>query len=601
MPKENIIEQTLKGKRKSPVRKHNVWIDGRWIMYAPSHGVGSVSHEVREWGGRWEKQHQAFRLPRLTRFIRKIHEFDSDATMTTDVKRYLNQPWEEKDNEVWSAIWYDSWHRGYNNLYPYQKEALHALATRSYHGVLLTLSPGLGKTPTSIVAAEHYMAEFGESQRILVVAPLSLLHNWEREILTWASDPRIEVCHQVPPTEDRSVRWTVANYDTVLERTKDQTSGRTLVTGNLNEDWDLEWDVVIFDESVLLKNRKAKRTQACRTLARVAKRVWLLSGAPITRDNSDLWAQMNIMEPDYFTSFWRYAEESCVVVKTQWSMGEIMGSRKDFDTRSEYPELLFVRNQEEVFDDLPEYIFKDVEIELHPKQAKAHQDVLDVWVHELEENRDKRVEVTAVIAMLTRLQQITSNLYNLETTGTSWPDYSAKADYVEQLLDLGDVEWPTLIWCHHRPGAHALRDRLLKLAKSKESAMYKRRVELVLGGTKGADDIIEDFKAGKVDVLILGITVGKYGHTLSNAHTIVTYDKTWDSDAWFQMLHRAAGARAKLAGHHHRPLLINPRCRGTVDDYVELNLAGKLPGMARMTGADLAKILRSLGEEHVHV
>jgi SNF2 family DNA or RNA helicase len=605
--KENIIEQTLKGKRKTPVRKHHVWVDGRWIMYAPSHGVGSVAHEVKEWGGRWEKNHQAFRLPRLTRFVRKISEFDPDATMVRDLKYLIVDPWEQRDWECFQALDPTD---PYTHLYPFQQEAVHALTTRSFHGVMPVLSPGLGKTPTSIVAADIFMAEHGESQRALVVAPLALLKNWVREItgtqlrnpFQWSTDPRIEVCHQVPPTEDRSVRWTVANYDTVLERAKDQTSGRTLVTGNLNEAWDLEWDVVIFDESVLLKNRKAKRTQACRTLARAAKRVWLLSGAPTTRDNSDLWAQMNLMEPDYFTSFWRYAEESCVVVKTQWSQGEIMGSRRDFNTREEYPDLLFVRNQEEVFDDLPEYIFKDVEIELHPKQAKAHQDVLDVWVHELEENRDKRVEVTAVIAMLTRLQQITSNLYNLETTGTSWPDYSAKADFVEQLLDLGDVEWPVLIWCHHRPGAHALRDRLVKLTKKRnnDSAMRGRRVELVLGGTKGADDIIEDFKAGKIDVLILGITVGKYGHTLSNAHTIVTYDKTWDSDAWFQMLHRAAGARAKLAGHRHRPLLINPRCRGTVDDYVELNLAGKLPGMARMTGADLAKILRSLGEEHVY-
>ena len=65
------------------------------------------------------------------------------------------------------------------------------------------------------------------------------------------------------------------------------------------------------------------------------------------------------------------------------------------------------------------------------------------------------------------------------------------------------------------------------------------------------------------------------------------------------MLHRAAGARAKIAGYTHRPHLINPRCRGTVDDFVELNLAGKLPAMADMTGADLAKILRSLGEDHV--
>lgn len=570
-------------------------------MYSPSHGIGSVAREMREIGGRWEKKTQAFRLPRLTRMVRFLSEFDPDASMVPDLKRHLKGTWEETDSEVWRAIWHDSWHQGYDKLYPYQKEAVHALATRPYHGELLTLSPGLGKTPTSIVAAEHYMAEFGNSQRILVVAPLSLLHNWEREIERWASDTRVEVCHQESPTEDRSVRWTVTNYDSIMERIKDPTSNRTVVTGNLKEEWDLDWDVVIFDESVLLKNRKAKRTQAARTLARAAKRVWLLSGAPITRDNSDIWAQFNIMEPDYFTSFWRYAEEACVVVKTQWSMGEILGSRKDFDTRHEYPEIMFVRNQEEVFEDLPEYLYQEVEITLDPRQAKAHEDVLQTWIHELEENRDKRVEVTAVIAMLTRLMQITSSLYNLETTGKEWPDVSAKADYICEELNNGEFELPALVWVHHRPGAHALRDRLVKLTKKKESAMYGKRIELVLGGMKKgvADTLIEEYKAGKIDVLLMGLTVGKFGHSLAVTRTAVYFDKVWDVDALVQSFHRVAGARAKITGYTHKPRLITLRCRGTVDDFVELNLAGKLPSIARITGADLSKMLRALGEDLV--
>jgi len=363
---------------------------------------------------------------------------------------------------------------------------------------------------------------------------------------------------------------------------------------------------VILDESVLLKNRKSKRCSAIRTLARSAKKVWLLSGAPITHDNSDEWAQFNIIEPDYFSAFWRFTEEVCVVTSSTWSQWNIEGSRHDFSFRREYPELVFVRNQEEVQEQipgppgLPEYIYQDVELKLTTRQQKAHDDVLTAWLHELEENRDKRVEVTAVIAMLTRLQQITSNLYNLETTGHSWPDESAKADFVEALCQTGEVEWPILIWTHHRPGAEALLQRLRKLSKNKKdgSHMYGRRVEKVVGGTKNTDQLVEEFKAGKIDVLLFGITVGKYGHTLANAHTVVPYDKTWDSDAWFQMLHRAAGARAKISGYTHRPLLINPRCRGTVDDFVELNLAGKLPAMADMTGAQLSKILRSLGEEH---
>jgi Superfamily II DNA/RNA helicases, SNF2 family len=586
--RQNAVTRAL-SPAKPKQRDCDVWIEGRWVHYAPTF---SPAPEVAEWGGRWDKKKQAYRLPRLTRILQKILQYDPDARFSGDAKRWADQEWEGKDKEVAQAL---SWsHENYQNLYPYQMTACKSLVTRPFHGEMLALSPGLGKTPTSIVAADQWVEEYGDSFRVCVVAPLSLLRNWEREILKWSGDPRVEVCHQEPPTDDRSVRWTVTNYDTIMERVKDQNTNRWSASGNLKEDWDLDWDVVIFDESVLLKNRKSKRVSAARTLARNAKRVWLLSGAPITRDNSDIFSQFQIMEPDYFTSFWRFANEFCVVVQTPWSQGTIMGSRHNIHVREEFPDLMFVRNQEQVLPDLPEYIFKDIELQLHPKQKKAHDDVITDWIHELEENRDKRVEVTAVIAMLIRLQQITSNLYNLETTGTPWPDYSSKADFVEEVLDEGEVEWPVLIWTHHRPGAKALHDRLTKRTKKKDSALFGRRVALVYGGTRGADQTIEDYKAGKIDVLILGIQVGKYGHTLVNTRTVITYDKTWDSDAWFQMLHRV-----RRNGLTHSPLVLNPRCRGTVDDFVELNLAGKLPAMASLTGAGLAGILRSLGEDRV--
>jgi SNF2 family DNA or RNA helicase len=579
------------GKKKVEAKRDfDLYQEGKFLYYHPTF---SPSDEIKELSGvRWDRRRQAWRLPRLTRAVTRVRTLDPDARVA-QLGPLSTGDWAKTDLEVTRS--FEFYPARYKDLYPFQKESVHALTTRAYHGTGLILSPGLGKTPTSIIAADTWCAERGESQRVLVVAPLALVRNWEREILKWSADPRVEVCHGVGPTPDRSVRYTVTNYDTLHERQRDHTTGIVKPTGNLNEDWDLDWDIVIFDESVLLKNRKSKRAQACRTLAATAQKVWLLSGAPTTRDNSDLWQQMNIMEPEFFTSFWGFAKEFCIVVETPWSQFEIMGSRRNVVVRDEFPEMLVVRNQDDVLPDLPEYIFQDIELELQPRQKKAHEDLMTQWLHELEENRDKRVEVTAVIAQLVRLQQVTSNLYNLETTGTSWPDCSAKADFVQDLLKIGSVEWPVLIWTHHRPGARALYERLTKIAKSKKGeALKDRRIELVYGGVKNADAIIEDYKAGKVDVLILGIQVGKYGHTLTNTRTVVAYDKTWDSDAWFQMLHRV-----RRHGLKHSPLFITLRCRGTIDDYVELNLAGKLPPMADMTGAQLARILRSLGEDHV--
>lgn len=613
MPQKNAVQRMLHPKEEVQ-HPCNVWVDGRWLYYHPTL---ASSPEVREWGGRWDKRLEAWRLPALVRMARKVAKYDEDATFSLPA-----QVLEVGDVEQWDAV---AWkgdlarrakkHPAWKELKPYQQQAVMAMVTRAFHGKGLILSPGLGKTPVAIVAADLFLAYKPEGTgRICLVAPLSLLDNWRREItgdqivnelmgqkkIQWSEDPRLEVCHGGVPTPDHSVRWTLTNYETPMERVKDPNTGRVSASGNLASDWELDWQLVIYDESVMLKNRKSKRTTAHRTLCRVSEQDWKLSGANITHDNSDAWAQMNMMEPDYFTSFWTFAQESCVVVKTAWTYGEIVGSRNGFSMREEYPDLLFVRNQEEVFDDLPENIFEDIELPLNKRQKKAHDDILDLWIHELETNRDKRIEVTAVIAMLVRLQQVTSNLYNLQTTGEEWPDDSSKADFIAEDLMRGDLEWPCLVWVHHRPGAFALLERLRKAAATKRGdALYGKRVELVVGGNKRhADEQISAYKSGEVDVLILGIGVGKYGHTLANSRTVYLYDKTWDSDAYFQMLHRFGGARALLAGYRHRPVVKTLRCRKTVDDFVELNLAGKLPAMASLTGADLAKLLRSLGEEY---
>jgi SNF2-related domain len=620
MAKDNVVTRTLNHvpQHKGP----NVWVEKRWLYYVPTF---FPSHEVKEWGARWEKGSESWRMPRLVRYARRIKEYDPDATFTKDALRLAKGEIEKQDAEVFWANLKDEAeaHPAWEELKDFQKLGVMAMVVRAFHGQFLLLSPGLGKTPVSIVAADLYLKFKGNSQRVCIVAPLSLLENWEREIngtqivnpllgqkqIQWSDDPRIEICHGIPPTGDRTVKWTITNYETPMERVLQSTNPkdpdadwRTLATGNLDEDWDLDWDLVIYDESVMLKNRKSLRTTSHRTLARAADRVIKNSASPVTHDNSDAWAQLNMIEPDYFSAFWRFAAESCVITESDWSKYNIEGSRHDFILREEYPELIFARAQEDVFDELPEILYEDIPLPLTKKQQKAHDDILTDWIHMLEKEPDKRVEVTAVIAMLTRLQQVTSNLYNLETTGQKWPDESTKADFVVEDLTRGDIEWPSLIWVWHRPGAQALLKRLQKLAKSPKNgdALYGKRVELVVGGMrKKADEYISAYKAGDVDVLILSIGVGKYGHTLANSKTIYAYDKTWDSDAWFQMLHRYGGARALMTGQLHSPLVKTLRCRGTVDDFVELNLAGKLPAMASMTGADLSKILRSLGEEHV--
>lgn len=58
---------------------------------------------------------------------------------------------------------------------------------------------------------------------------------------------------------------------------------------------------IIFDESHLLKNPKTKSTQAAMKLARLAKRVVLLTGTPALSRPSELFTQIQMLDPSFFT------------------------------------------------------------------------------------------------------------------------------------------------------------------------------------------------------------------------------------------------------------------------------------------------------------
>jgi len=67
-------------------------------------------------------------------------------------------------------------------LFDFQREGVGFLVERER--AMLSLSPGLGKTVTSITAAEEL---YPKVTNILVVAPLSLLYMWKAEIEKWTS------------------------------------------------------------------------------------------------------------------------------------------------------------------------------------------------------------------------------------------------------------------------------------------------------------------------------------------------------------------------------------------------------------------------------
>jgi SNF2 family DNA or RNA helicase len=435
-------------------------------------------------------------------------------------------------------------------LYGYQRDAAARLATAP-HGLVLVAAPGLGKTAMAIAAADVAVPD----DRVVIIAPASLLDTWAREIQKWARVPgstyimRGKVDHDLAS----EARWIITSWDKAV---REQAT------------WGKGWPLWILDESVLAKSRGSKRFKTLTKLRRDVQRFWLLSGSPTTRYSDDLWAQLHLLWPKAFSSYWRFAERYTVVEQTPWAR-VVTGDRVGRSAAVDNSDLVLVINEEDAGLDLPDYLFEPpLAVALEGPQLKAYKEMAKTFIAELENGTE--VIAANEASKLLRLQQIASY----------FDGHSAKRAALLEVI--GRYEPPYLIWTHWKDTSRDLEAYLTGAGINAIS---------VTGETPDRDTIIEDYKAGNTECLILSLGVGKFGHTLTNTRTVFGLDRNFSADDYYQSMHRV-----RRIGLTHRPVVVPIVAVGTVDELtVGDNLEAKLGGISRMTRSDLASLLKGLG------
>jgi SNF2 family DNA or RNA helicase len=148
-------------------------------------------------------------------------------------------------------------------LYDYQDEGVHFLMAR--RRAYLADVPGLGKTAQALIAAKSI------GLTPIVVAPAVAVPVWWDEARKW----------DVPVAD-------VMSY-TKLARAWESVNVRELYSHP---------ELIILDEAHYCKSPKAKRTRAALSVARNARRSWLLSGSPMPNDPTELWTVFSALWPE---------------------------------------------------------------------------------------------------------------------------------------------------------------------------------------------------------------------------------------------------------------------------------------------------------------
>ncbi len=189
----------------------------------------------------------------------------------------------------------------------------------------------------------------------LIVLPASLVFNWKNEIKKYA--PSLSVYAHTGIRRYRSASH-LQGFDVIL------TTYHTALK-DVEMLRQIEFEYIILDESQQIKNRESKIFGAVNDLD--AKHKVSLSGTPIENSLSDLWSQMQFINPELLGSFPFFKKEFLKPIE------KMQNEEKKNRLRRLITPYLLRRTKEEVAKDLPELTQKVFYSEMTPPQKKVYE------------------------------------------------------------------------------------------------------------------------------------------------------------------------------------------------------------------------------------
>lgn len=244
------------------------------------------------------------------------------------------------------------------SLYDYQCRG--ALFAAQAGRVLIGDEMGLGKTVQAIAAVEIMVRHFGV-ERVLIVCPTSLKHQWEQEILRFA-DRSVQVVGGLRDDRERQFGqasfYKVVNYE-IVRRDLD-----------LIEEW--APDVVILDEAQRIKNWETKTAQCVKKIS--SPYAIVLTGTPLENRLEELVSIVQFVDRHRLGPTFRFLNRHQECDES----GRVVGYRDLDRIAATLKPILLRRRKDEVLDELPERLEKRFFVPLTPEQQRHHEENREV-------------------------------------------------------------------------------------------------------------------------------------------------------------------------------------------------------------------------------
>jgi non-specific serine/threonine protein kinase len=453
----------------------------------------------------------------------------------------------------------------HGTLRPYQERGLAWMSflDRVGLGGVLADDMGLGKTVQVLALVALDRSEETTLGPTLLVCPMSLVGNWQREAERFTPHLRVHVHHGSDRARGEDFEPAVEAADLVV-------TTYAVAARDVEVLREVPWRRVVLDEAQAIKNAATRSAQAVRSLA--ARQRIAVTGTPVENRLADLWSILDTTNPGILGTAAAFTRRFAVPIERHGD--EDAADRLRTLTRPFV--LRRLKTDRSVIADLPDKLEMEVVCSLTREQAALYQAVVDDMLRKVEESEgiERR---GLVLATMTKLKQVCNHPAQLLRDGSPLPDRSGKLERVEAIVEeiLAAGERALLFTQFAEFGG---------MVRSHLTQRFGREVLFLHGGVpkKERDAMVTRFQQaepGSPALFVLSLKAGGTGLTLTAANHVLHVDRWWNPAVEDQ-----ATDRAFRIGQRRNVQVRKLVCAGTVEERISAMIAEKRGLAARIVG-----------------
>ena len=433
-------------------------------------------------------------------------------------------------------------------------------------GACLADDMGLGKTVQVIAAVLGDRNANPEGGPTLLVAPTSVLGNWQRETRRFAPELTTHIHHG--PERPRTIEAlgsAIRGIDLVIV----SFAVARLDAAILKR---MSWRRLVVDEAQNIKNPSAAVTKAIRGI-RAARRV-ALTGTPVENRLMDLWSLFSFLNPGYLgtmAEFRKTVERPIMRDHDREAAERLRGMVRPFILRR-------MKTDKAIIKDLPAKVEQNSYCNLTPEQATLYEATVRDLEAELEDSEGIGRQ-GLMLSTLMRLKQICNHPAQFLQDGSQFSESrSHKLARVCEMLDEIEAEGESaLVFTQFTEIGKSL-ERLFR-------ARYSGGTYYLHGGTPRAlrEHMVAEFQNPDADraVFLLSLRAGGTGITLTRANHVIHFDRWWNPAVENQATDRAYRIGQSKSVFVHKMVTM-----GTLEERIDALIESKKQLAEEIVGGD---------------